>query len=160
MIDPISAVAMATSAFSMVKKLVNAGREIEDVMGQLGKWYTAVADISRAEQQRKNPPLFKKLFNGKSIEQEALEILVHKKKLAEQERELQTMLNFAYGPSTWQELIELRRKVRKQREDTLYRQQELRQNIVDNMLIVVMLILFCGIVGGTIYGIGVYRGIF
>jgi len=160
MIDPISAVAMATSAFSAVKKLVKAGREIEDVMGQLGQWYTAVADVSRAEQQRKNPPLFKKLFNGKSIEQEALEILVHKKKLAEQERELQTMLNFAYGPNTWKELVELRRKIRKQRENTLYRQQELRQGIIDNMLITAMLILIFSIVGGGAYGIGVYRGIF
>lgn len=160
MIDPISAVAMATSAFGMVKKLVNAGREIEDVVGQLGQWYTAVSDITRAESRLANPPILKKLFNGKSIEQEALEILVHKKKLAEQERELQTMLNFAYGPNTWQELIELRRQIRKQREETVYRQQELRQEIIDNLLIVLGVVAIFAILGVGFYGIGIYKGFF
>jgi hypothetical protein len=79
MIDPITAISAATAAFNGVKKLVAAGREIEDVVGQLGKWYGAAADLSRAESQRKNPPIFTKLFSGGSVEQEALEILIHKK---------------------------------------------------------------------------------
>ena len=43
MIDPISAIGIATSAFNAVKKAVGAGREIEDVAGALGKWMGAVA---------------------------------------------------------------------------------------------------------------------
>lgn len=160
MVDPISAVAMATSAFGMVKKLVSAGREIEDVVGQLGQWYTAVSDITRAESRLSNPPILKKLFNGKSIEQEALEILVHKKKLAEQERELQTMLNFAYGPNTWQELIELRRKIRKQREDTIYRQQELRQELIDNAIVIAGVIAIGSLLFGMLYFVGAYKSWF
>ena len=85
MIDPITAISAATAAYNGVKKLVYAGRELEDVVGQLGKWYGAAADISRAETQRKNPPIFTKLFNGGSVEEEALAIIVQKKKLAEQE---------------------------------------------------------------------------
>ena len=38
MIDPITAVAMATSAFKTVQKMVSMGREIEDTLGQVGKW--------------------------------------------------------------------------------------------------------------------------
>ena len=36
--DPISAIATATTAFNMVKKMVSMGREVEATLGQLGKW--------------------------------------------------------------------------------------------------------------------------
>ena len=58
MIDPISAVAMATSAFKMVQKMVSAGQEIENTLGQVGKWYGAVSDFNEAKRQAENPPLF------------------------------------------------------------------------------------------------------
>ena len=38
MIDPISAVTMATTAFKTVKKFVAAGQDFENCMGQMGKW--------------------------------------------------------------------------------------------------------------------------
>ena len=59
--DPISALAVASAAFKGVKALVEAGREIEDVTGQLGKWFSAVADITNAEKDAKRPPFYKKL---------------------------------------------------------------------------------------------------
>ena len=52
---------------------------LEDVAGQLGKWYGAAADLGRAEQQRKNPPIFTKLFASGSVEQEALQIIIHQR---------------------------------------------------------------------------------
>ena len=85
MIDPITAFTMASAAFNTVKKFVEVGRELEDTVGQLGKWYGAVSDFRRAEQDNKNPPLFKKLFNSGSIEEEALAIMMHNKKIQEQE---------------------------------------------------------------------------
>ena len=93
MIDPITAIAGATQAFNLVRKMVYAGRELEDVAGQLGKWYGFAADLGRAEQQRKNPPIFTKLFSSGSVEQEALQIIIHQKKLAEQEKDLQRREN-------------------------------------------------------------------
>ena len=62
MIDPITAIGVATSAFNAVRSAVNAGREIEDVAGALGKWMGAVSDIKKAEEMNKKPPLFKKCF--------------------------------------------------------------------------------------------------
>ena len=44
MIDPITAVATATTAFNGIKKMVEAGQNIESTFGQIGKWYGAVAD--------------------------------------------------------------------------------------------------------------------
>ena len=158
MIDPVTAITAATAAFNGVKKLVNAGREIEDVVGQLGKWYGAAADLNRAESQRKNPPIFTKLFSGGSVEQEALQILVHKKKLEEQEKELETILNYRFGFGTWKEMIELRRKIRKEREETIYRQQERREAFFEVVFTLGLIALLTVLLGGIIYFIGVGTG--
>ena len=157
MIDPISAITMATSAYSMVTKMVAAGREFEDTAQQLGKWFGAVSDLRRAEQQNKNPPLFKKLFASGSIEEEALALLMHTKKIAQQEQELRTLLMYRYGANAWDELTAMRRKIAKQREETIYRQQELRQNVKDSFLILVLILLCIGIVGTTVYWLGTVK---
>ena len=158
MIDPVTAITAATAAFNGVKKLVNAGREIEDVVGQLGKWYGAAADLNRAESQRKNPPIFTKLFSSGSVEQEALQILVHKKKLEEQEKELEAILNYRFGFGTWKEMIELRRKIRKEREETLYKQQERREAFFEVVFTLGLIGLLIALLGGIIYFIGVGIG--
>lgn len=158
MIDPITAISAATAAFNGVKKLVAAGREIEDVVGQLGKWYGAAADLNRAESQRKNPPIFTKLFSGGSVEQEALEILIHKKKLEEQEKQLQDLLNIRFGFGTWKEMVELRRTIKKEREETIYKQQEKRAAFFEGLLLIFLVILGFGIVGGGTYLTGLGAG--
>ena len=62
MIDPFTAVAAATTAFNTVKKFVHAGQEFENVMGQMGKWYTSVSDFRKGQQLQKKPPIFRKLL--------------------------------------------------------------------------------------------------
>lgn len=156
--DPITAITIATTAFNAIKKCVEAGRELEDTAQQLGKWYGAVSDFRRAEQQNKNPPLFKKLFKSGSIEEEALAILLHSKKLREQEYELKVMLNMRYGVNAWEELLQLRRQIAKQRQKTVYKQQEMRQALVDGVLTVILILLIGCIMFGGIYFAGVFKG--
>lgn len=157
MIDPITAFTMASAAFSTVKKFVDAGRELEDTVGQLGKWYGAVSDFRRAEQENKNPPLFKKLFSAGSVEEEALAIMMHNKKIQEQEYELKMILNLRYGPNTWEQLMQLRRKIAKERQETVYRQQEMRKALLDGVLTVALTLIGISIVGGMVYGVGLYK---
>ena len=106
MIDPVTAFAAANAAFKGVKMLVGAGREMQDVSQQLGKWYSAVADISRAETQRKQPTWLDKVSQGsENIEQQAMDIVVRKKTLIEKEKEIKFMLDFRFGPGTYDEML-------------------------------------------------------
>jgi hypothetical protein len=158
MIDPISAITMATSAYNMVTKMVAAGREFEDTAQQLGKWYSAVSDFRFGAEQAKNPPLFKRLVSSKSIEEEALTLLVHEKKLAEQEKDLKTMLMWRYGAGAWGELVQMRRKIAKQRQDTIYKQAELRRALLDTVVGLFIAIIGVAIVGGIGYFIADFKG--
>lgn len=125
--DPATAIATATAAFGAVKKLVAAGRSMEDTFGQLGKWYGAIADLNEAERKSKNPPLFKKLVAAKSVEQEALEVYAAKKRALQQEKELRELLMYTYGIDGYKELVDLRRQIRERREKEVYAQQRRRQ---------------------------------
>jgi len=159
MIDPFTAIAAATTAFKTVQKFVQAGQDFENTVGQMGKWYTAVSDFRRGQQMQKKPPLFKKLFNAGSVEEEALQLLMHEKKIIEQEKELQTILNFRYGFGTWDELTEMRRKIRDQREKTLYRQARRQAAFVEAVQIGVAIALLLSLSGGLLYWVASARGI-
>jgi len=158
MIDPISAVTMATTAFNTVKKFVAAGQDFENCMGQMGKWYTAVSDFRKGQSLQKRPPLFKKLFAAGSVEEEALALLIQEKKIAEQEKELMALLNFRFGYGTWDELKEMRRKIAKQREKEVYAQAELRRNMIEAVSIFALITLCAVVVGGVFYFIAKSKG--
>ena len=143
MLDPITAIATATAAFNGVKKLVAAGRELEDCMGQMAQWYTALSDLSEAEKIAKNPPLFKKLTSRKSVEQEALEIFAHRRKAQAQEKELREIIIYAYGKDAWIELIGLRRRIRLEREKAIYAQKRKRENTFWTVLTIIVLTFLC-----------------
>tara|TARA_B100000989_G_scaffold179293_1_gene134683 strand:+ start:386 stop:868 length:483 start_codon:yes stop_codon:yes gene_type:complete len=151
MIEPISAVAMATTAFTTVKRFISAGQEFEQCVGQMGKWFTAVSDFRKGQSLQRRPPIFKKLFSAGSVEEEALALLIHEKKISEQEKELMVLLNFRFGPGTWDELKEMRRKIAKQREDEIWRQAELRRNLIEGVSVTVLLFMIIGFVGLLVY---------
>ena len=151
MIDPITAITAATTAYKTVQKLVAAGRDIEDTMGQLAQWYGAVSDLNEAERQAKNPPLFKKLVSSKSVEQEAMELFAHKKKVQAQERDLREMLLYSYGKEGYSEMMAMRKQIRADREKAVYAQVRRRKELFWNTVtIVVILVLVAGF-GGLLY---------
>ena len=127
MIDPITAVATATAAFNTIKKGFAIGRDVEALAGDLGRWMGAVSDIKKAEELNKKPPLFKKLFAAGSVEEEALNIFMAKKKAEDMREELKQILSFTRGPSAWTELLKTEADIRKKRQAAIYAQEERRR---------------------------------
>jgi len=102
--DPISAMATASAAFGAIKKGFQVGRDIESMASDLGRWMGALSDLDMLEKEAKNPPIFKKLFAGKSVEQEAMETFAAKQKAESQRRELQNWIGLTLGKSKWDQL--------------------------------------------------------
>tara|TARA_R110000796_G_scaffold126789_1_gene241758 strand:+ start:2992 stop:3465 length:474 start_codon:yes stop_codon:yes gene_type:complete len=153
MIDPISAFAVASAAYSGIKKVIGHAQDLESISKQLGSWYGACSDINRAEQQRKNPTFFERATQGQSIEEEALQILIHKKTLKERELEIAAMLNMRFGWGTYDEMLEMRREIRAEREKTVFAQDEAKRQIQNNLAILGLSILIIGILGGGMYAL-------
>ena len=120
---------VASKAFDAIKKGFAVGRDIEQMSGDIGRWMGAVSDVDNAEKQAKNPPLFGKLFKAGSIEEAALAAYAAKKKLEEQRYELKMFLNMTYGPQAYDDLLKMEGQIRKERQQTIYKQQQLRRQI-------------------------------
>ena len=145
MIDPITAVAAATAAFNTIKQGFQLGKDIESMYGDMGRWMGAVSDIDQASKLNKKPPLFKKIFNGSSIEQEAMDIFAAQKKAQAMEQELKTFVNMTHGPGSWDEILRLQGKIRKDRQKAIYEQQ-MRQREILNAIGLVILVIGIGFV--------------
>ena len=134
--DPITAMATASAAFNTIKKGFQVGRDIEQMASDLGRWMGALSDLEQAEKEAKNPPIFKKLFAGSSVEQEAMEAFAAKTKAEKQREELKTWIQYTMGQPKWDELIRMEADIRKQRQETLYRQRERRRKFLEIIAII------------------------
>ena len=116
--------------------MIAAGRDIESCMGDVSRWMKMASDVDQADKQAKNPPIFKKLLAAGSVEEEALQAYAAKKKLEAQRQELKNFLNMSYGPQAWADLIQLEGRIRKQRQEAIYKQQERRRQILEVVVVV------------------------
>ena len=64
MIDPVSAIGMATAAYNGIKSAIATGKEISEMGSTLGQWAGAISDLDFAHRQAENPPFFKKIFGA------------------------------------------------------------------------------------------------
>ena len=147
MIDPVPAVATATAAFNAIKSGFSAGREIESMAGDLSRWMGAVSDIKKSEEYTKKPPLFKKLFAAGSVEEEALQTLMAKKKAEDMREQLKQIISFTRGPSAWEELLRTEADIRKKRQKMIYDQEERRRKLLEAIAIGLLVIVIVGFVG-------------
>jgi hypothetical protein len=145
--DPLSLVAMASTTFKGLQVLVSKGAEIEHVAQKLGHWYTLVSDINQAEREAENPPLFKKMFDGSSVEEQALNAVIAKKKIEEQNKQIRELIMYAYGEETYREMLQMRKEIRAKREKMIYKQRRRQRRMLDVSALVMALIFS----GGVIY---------
>jgi hypothetical protein len=129
--DPVTAMATASAAFGALKKGFAIGRDIESMASDLSRWMGALSDLDQMEKEAKNPPIFKKLFAGQSVEQEAITTFANKQKAQQQRYELQQWISLTMGKSKWDELVQMEGQIRKRRKETLYKQRERRRKFVE-----------------------------
>ena len=97
----------------------------------MGKWFGAVSDVRKAQQNNKKPPLFKKLFQAGSVEEEAMQIFMAKKKAEDMRQELRNIISVTRGPSAWEELLKTEADIRKRRQKAIYDQEERRRKLLE-----------------------------
>ena len=138
--DPISLFMAATTAFNTVKKLVEAGREVEDVLGQIGAWMGKVSELNALDS--KKPSIFKRIGSGKSVEQEAMEQLQRREAVRKQHLEMMSMVKLRYGPQAFEDLMVMQRQIKLKRERELIHQAQRRKDFV------MYIIAACVVAGG------------
>jgi hypothetical protein len=90
------------------------------------------------------------MFDGDSVEATALNAVIAKKKVQEQEKQIRELIMYAYGKETYKEMMQMRRDIRAKREQLIYRQRRRQRKMLDVSAIVTGLIVSAGIVWTTI----------
>ena len=155
--DPITCVAMATGAFKGLKAAIGAGKDLQDMTGQLANWGKAFSDFTNIEEREKNPPFWKKTFKG-SDEETAIEIFAQKKKMEQMRAEIKDHISWTYGPSAWKEVLSIEARMRKQRKDELYRKQEQIDAMINFVIGATIFLIGGGILFVSFYLLGQWQG--
>jgi len=127
MVDPITAFGVATTAFNAIKKGFEMGREVESMYGDIGRWMTSCETVNKEAKKAKTA--------GMSVEEEALEIFAHKKKIQAMEQELRTFVNMSHGPDAWNEVLRIQAEIRKKRKEAILAAKKKREDMIMYILI-------------------------
>ena len=122
MVDPITAFGVATTAFNAIKKGFEMGREVESMYGDIGRWMTSCETVNKEAKKAKSA--------GMSVEEEALEIFAHKKKIQAMEQELRTFVNMSHGPNAWNEVLRIQAEIRKKRKEAILAAKKKQEQII------------------------------
>ena len=156
MIDPFTAISLATTAFNGIKSAINTGKDIQSMGSQLGQWGKAISDLDFAHQQATKPPWYKALGGG--VEANVMEIWTHKQKAKEMREELRSYISALYGPSAWDEIVHMEVQMRKEQREAVYAAQEKKEAIVNAILVTIAVVAVAGALALIIYFIGAGQG--
>jgi hypothetical protein len=150
MMEIAAAISLASSAFNALKKGMEAGQELEDMMGYYGKWFEAKEALSENAINNKNQPFIKKLFSGSSVEAQALEITTAKYKIKQMEKELYEYLLWSGQQEFYNDMMRERRAIREARFREAQRIAERKRLIFDlvagSVIIVVGVFIIVGMI--------------
>lgn len=156
MIDPATAIGMATVAFQSVKKAVAVGKEISELSGDLSQFGKAISDLNYLGDKAKDPPLWKKL--DPKFDTTAIEIWAAQQKAEQMREELRQHISLYYGPSAWERIVQIEAEQRKMQKEAVYRRQEKIDNLINTCLMIGLFILSVGGVVLFVYFMGKAKG--
>jgi len=142
--DPISAIAAATTAYNAIKRGFKVGKEIEGMSKDLGRWMGAIQEVKEGHNKSKG-----RSFG--SVEEEALESFAALKKAQQMESELRQFVNFNYGHNAWNEVIRIQVNIRKKKKEAIAEAKRKQAQMIENTILGVLVIFFLGAVGAVLY---------
>ena len=101
----------------------------------------------------KKPPLFKKLFQSGSVEEEAMQIFMAKKKAEDMRDQLRQIIQLTRGHNAWQELLKTEADIRTRRQKAVYDQQERQRMWIEGTAIVLLILVAAGVIGFIVWGV-------
>ena len=142
--DPISAIAIATTAFNTIKKGFQVGRDVESMSKDLGRWMGAIQDVKEGHNNKKG-----RSFG--SVEEESLETFAALKKAQQMEDELRTFVNMNYGPNAWNEVIRLQADIRLKKKKVVEEAVQKKKELIENIIVSGAVLFFVAFIGYIVY---------
>ena len=121
MIDPFT-------AFAAIKTAVAAGQEIVNVTKQIGEFFDGVDELRNKHEKKKNSPF-------SSGDENAMETFVNLQRARDAEEELRQIVIATRGFSAWQELLDIRARIRRERKEKEAAESLRKQELFEAIMI-------------------------
>ena len=134
--DPITVTALLGSAaksYNMVKKAVEMGREASDMVAYFSDFYDKKDQLDARKIENQNGS---KLFRGRSVEAEALELQMAEHKVKKMESDLRELICWTVGQDFYTDMMRKRAQIRKRRLDEARARAARNRTIIDGTIIV------------------------
>lgn len=139
---PVDPITTAVAAFSALKAGVAAGKELQSLAGDIGSLWDSI-DKVKSDHNKKKSRTFK------SVNEEAMQTFIDKKQAEDMENNLREIIIHTRGLSAWQELIRIRVKIKKDREEALRQKRLQRKEMIETaglaFLVLTLISAFCGL---------------
>ena len=148
----LETIAAANAAYSVIKKCLENGREVKDLVGQVGKFLTAEDELKDAVKRKKSNPITAITggAEGDWAEFQALEDIKEKR------RELESWCRLYGPPGTWDRWQQYQAEARKARKAAQKQKEKEREEMMEAVMYAVSGLLALGGAGALIYFLGRY----
>jgi hypothetical protein len=131
MIELAAALSVANAAFNGIKRAVDAGKEVEDVASYFGRFFDAKDQVNEARQLIQHQPVVNKIFQGDSVEAQALEATAAKHKMEQLDKDLREYLIWSGQGAFYEDMMIERRRIKQVRAEAARRKAENRKFWID-----------------------------
>ncbi|QDP60102.1 MAG: hypothetical protein Unbinned1473contig1001_26 [Prokaryotic dsDNA virus sp.] len=124
MIDPVS----ITAAYTAVKKGIEVGKDITQLMSEIGSLWTAIEEVEtgyRKEKQKKQ-----------SVEEEALDLFAAKCAAKDAEENLRNIVIATRGFNAWNDMMRMRVDLRKKRKALAAQKAQEKKELLETIMII------------------------
>jgi hypothetical protein len=148
----IETIMAANAAYGVIKKCLENGREVKDMVGHVGKFLSAEDELKEAVKRKKNSPITA-ITGGSEGDWEEFQAL---EKIQEQRRELESWCRLYALPGTWDKWQLYQNEARKARKAAQKQKEKEREEFVEMIMMCVG--CFFAISGGAalIFALGRY----
>tara|TARA_R110000822_G_scaffold180431_2_gene320174 strand:- start:2392 stop:2859 length:468 start_codon:yes stop_codon:yes gene_type:complete len=150
----LETIAAANAAYSVIKKCLENGREVKDMVGHVGKFLNAEDELKDAVKRKKSSPIAA-ITGGSEGDWEEFQAL---EKLKEQRAELESWCRLYGPPGTWDRWIAWQAEARKARKAALRQLEKEREELLEAMTMGIGVLFAVTGIAALVFVLGKYMG--
>ena len=148
----LETIAAANAAYSVIKTCLESGREVKDMVGQVGRFLSAEEELKEAVKRKKSSPITA-ITGGSEGDWEQFQAL---EDLKEKRRELESWCRLYGPPGTWDRWQQYQAEARKARRAAQKQKEKEKEEMMEAMAWSLSGLAGIGGIGALIYFLGRY----
>tara|TARA_R110001592_G_scaffold54246_10_gene166045 strand:+ start:416 stop:883 length:468 start_codon:yes stop_codon:yes gene_type:complete len=148
----LETIAAANAAYSVIKKCLENGREVKDMVSHVGKFLSAEDELKEAVRRKKSSPITA-ITGGSEGDWEEFQAL---EKLKEQRRELESWCRLYGPPGTWDKWQLYQAEARKARKAAQKQKEKEREELIEMLTMCLGCMFAVSGMAALLYALGRY----